>query len=82
MVIFEFDKLEKDKIRIVLIFFKYQKGEKRAGRPVAKNGEFMRENDLLLSRIPANSTVRIRRSEKESCSTRRGLRVDSGFESF
>ena len=30
MVIFEFDKLEKDKMRIVLIFFKCQKGEKRA----------------------------------------------------
>ena len=30
MVIFEFDKLEKDKMRIGLIFFKCQKGEKLA----------------------------------------------------
>ena len=30
MVIFEFAKLEKDKMRIVLIFFKFQKGQKWA----------------------------------------------------
>ena len=46
------------------------------------NGGFKREKEVLLSRIPVNPTVRIRRSEKESCSTWRGLRVDSGFESF
>ena len=57
----------------------------RGGGPVASedgNGGFKREKDLLLSRIPTNPTFRIHRSEKESCSTRRGLRVDSGFESF
>ena len=37
---------------------------------------------LLLSKFPTNSTVRILRDKKESCSTRRGLRVDSGFREF
>ena len=55
------------------------------GGPIAAedgNGGFKIEKEVLLSRIPANPTVRICRSEKESCSTWRGLRVDSGFESF
>ena len=37
---------------------------------------------LLLSKFPANPTVRILRDKKESCSTRRGLHVGSGFREF
>ena len=37
---------------------------------------------LLLSKFSANPTVRILRDKKESCSTRRGLRVGSGFREF
>ena len=36
----------------------------------------------LLSKIPADRTVGFLRSKKESCSTRRGLRVGTGFEEF
>ena len=40
------------------------------------------ERENLLSRIPANRIVGFRRSKKESCSTRRRLRVDVGFVEF
>ena len=43
---------------------------------------FFLERKRLLSRIPGNPTVRIQRSEKESWSTRRGLRVGTGFREF
>ena len=36
----------------------------------------------LLSRFTGDPTVGILRSKKESCSTRRGQRVDSGFREF
>ena len=36
----------------------------------------------LLSKISDDPTVEILRSKKESCSTRRGLRVGTGFEEF
>ena len=36
----------------------------------------------LLSRFAGDPTVEIRRDKKESLSTRRGLRVGFGFESF
>ena len=36
----------------------------------------------LLSRFTGDPTVEILRAKKESCSTRRGLRVDSGFREF
>ena len=36
----------------------------------------------LISKIPANPTVGFLRSKKESCSTRRGQRMDPGFGSF
>ena len=39
-------------------------------------------NIRLLSKFPANPTVEILQAKKESCSTRRGLRVDSGFREF
>ena len=37
---------------------------------------------LLLSKFSANLTVRILRDKKESCYTRKGLRVGSGFREF
>ena len=37
---------------------------------------------LLLSKFLANPTVIILRDKKESCPTRRGLRVGSGFRDF
>ena len=42
---------------------------------------FFRERELL-SRIVGDPTVGSRRDEKESCSTRRGLRVSTGFKEF
>ena len=36
----------------------------------------------LLFRFTGDPTVEILRAKKESCSTRRGLRVDSGFRKF
>ena len=41
-----------------------------------------RERERLLSKILGDPTVEILQSKKESCSTRRGLRVDSGFMEF
>ena len=86
MVIFEFDKLEKDKMRIVLIFFKCQKREKRAEEEGAgQRSRFLRfflERERLLSSFPVNPTVGSRRDKKGSCSTRRGLRVGTGFKEF
>ena len=40
------------------------------------------EREHLLSRILANRTVGFRRSKKESCSTRRGLRVGTNLVEF
>ena len=36
----------------------------------------------LLSRFPGFRTVGSRRAKKQSCSTRQGLRVDTGFGKF
>ena len=41
-----------------------------------------REKEPLLSRFAGNPTVGSLRDKKESCSTRRGLRVGTGFEEF
>ena len=41
-----------------------------------------REREPLLSRFTGDRTVEILRAKKESCSTRKGLRVDSGFREF
>ena len=40
------------------------------------------EREYLLSKIPGDWTIGILRSKKESCSTHRDLRVDSGFREF
>ena len=42
---------------------------------------FFRERELL-SRIVGDPTIGSRRDEKESCFTRRGLRVGTGFKEF
>ena len=49
---------------------------------VAENGGFWRENLKLLSRNTRDPTVGSLRDNKESCSTRRGLRVGIGFREF
>ena len=41
-----------------------------------------RESVFLLSRIVGDPTVEFLRDKKESCSTRRGQRVDYGFREF
>ena len=43
---------------------------------------FFLEIEKLLSKFPADPTVKILRDKKESCSTRRGLSVGSGFREF
>ena len=43
---------------------------------------FFREKNLLLSRFSGNRTVGFFRAKKESCSTRSGQCVDSGFMEF
>ena len=43
---------------------------------------FFLERERLLSSFPANPTVGSRRDKKGSCSTRRGLRVGTGFKEF
>ena len=54
--------------------------KRRKGLAVA--GDFILERERVLSKFPANPTVRIHRDKKQSCSTRRGLRVGSGFKVF
>ena len=51
------------------------------GQAEHENG-VLREKDLLLSRFPGDPTVGSLLSKKESCSTRRGLRVGTGFKEF
>ena len=46
------------------------------------NSFLVRGYMLLLSKFPANPIARILRDKKESYSTRRGLRVGSGFKEF
>ena len=41
-----------------------------------------REKVLLLFRFPGDRTVGFLRDKKESCYTRRGLRVGTGFKEF
>ena len=43
---------------------------------------FFLERERLLSSFPANPTVGSLRDKKESCSTRRGLRMGTGFREF
>ena len=86
MVIFEFDKLEKDKLANSGLLPSKPKTEnmkkKEEGDAVAMAGAFFFRERELLSRIVGDSTVGSLRYEKKSCSTRRGLRVGTGFEEF
>ena len=50
--------------------------------PVASMAFFMRERVFLLSKNTGDPTVGSLRAEKESYSTRRGLRVGTGFKEF
>ena len=54
----------------------------RGGLPVAETFRFLREKLRLLSRIVGDPTVGGLRDKKENCSTRRGLRVGTGFREF
>ena len=44
--------------------------------------DIFRERECLLSNITGDPTDGIRRAKKQSCSTWRGLRVDSSFKEF
>ena len=46
------------------------------------NGDFPLEREKLLSKISRDQTVGSLRDKKRSCSTRRGLRVGTGFKEF
>ena len=46
------------------------------------NGDFLLERERLLSRIVGDPTIDSLRDKKESCSTRRGLRVGTRFREF
>ena len=67
-----------------VFFFKKGEGPKRERRKSAvATGFFLfLEREYILSKIPGDPTVGSLRDEKESCSTRRGLRVGTGFEEF
>ena len=62
-----------------------QKQRPKCGEP--ENGQWLAvlvfsERERLRSRFTSDPTVKILLSKKESCFTRRGLRVDSGFREF
>ena len=67
--------LQKEKKRAVA-------GGKNAGEQQFVIFEFFLERERLLFSFPANPTVGSLRDKKESCFTRSGLRVDTGFEEF
>ena len=46
------------------------------------NGDFPLERERLLSKISHDPTVDSLRDKKESCSTRRGISVGTGFKEF
>ena len=46
------------------------------------NGDFPLDRERLLSKISRDPTVGSLRDKKRSCSTRRGLRVGTGFKEF
>ena len=85
MVIFEFDKLEKDKLaNSGLLPSKPKTKNVKCSRGCSGRLKwffFFRERELL-SRIVGDPTVGSRQDEKESCSTRGGLCVGTGFKEF
>ena len=46
------------------------------------NGDFPLERERLLSKISRDPTVGSLRNKKGTCSTRRGLRLGTGFKEF
>ena len=46
------------------------------------NGDFLIDRERLLSKISRDPTVGSLQDKKGSCSTRRGLRVGTGFKEF
>ena len=59
-----------------------KKNEKGGGDLQKLDFSKPRERVRLISKFLGDSTVEIIRSKKESHSTRRGLRMDSGFKEF
>ena len=49
---------------------------------VAENGRISLEGEELLSKNTGDPTVGSLRDKKENCSTRRGLRMGTGFREF
>ena len=75
----------KDKMSNSVVSSKREKGQWLEQRKMQGSSRFFilfLDIEPLLSSFPANPTVEILRDKKESCSTRRGLRVSSGFEEF
>ena len=62
--------------------FKEQNMQKGVGYAVSYGFVFSREKVCLLSRFSAIRTVGSRQSKKQSCSTRRGLRVGTDLVEF
>ena len=65
-----------------LLQIERRKCEKGAGDAVGSGFVFLRESVFLLFRFPADRTVSFLRSKKQSCSTRRGLCVDTDLVEF
>ena len=76
---------EKTKRNSCLLHLKRRKTKRAGGRCSELSFHFLereREREHLLSRFPSNPTFEILRSKKQSCSTRRGQRVGTGFLEF
>ena len=74
-------KMNSDRLLHIEMRTKNGKGEKKSGNGCA--GAFFLEREReLISKFPTNSTVGSLRDKKGSCSTRRGLRVGTGFKEF
>ena len=83
----ELFKLEKDKLVNSTYLLRSEKWSQKmqwAGWfwSSSRNGDFPLERERLLSKFSENPTFRILLDKKTSCSTRRGLRVGSGFREF
>ena len=85
MVILEVVKSLNDKTATVSSLtskMKQKKCEMHLGRSSSQVFEVSLEREKLLSKNTGDPTVGSLRDEKENCSTRRGLRVGTGFASF
>ena len=57
-------------------------GNEAKREPMKQKWQFPLERERLLSKFRGDPTVGSLRDKKESCSTRRGLRVGTGFKDF